>query len=417
MYTSYPTELHRGGLWAGWQITGQSCCHGDWRVWRRWITHQCSSLNHQSPLTSHHRHWHPLTRTHTRARAHSRKGYRTKSHRGWVLLTNHLKLWENAAPCYIPLLSVCESSASLPLLSLPHVSSPVIAVSAVLFLTCFSLTCFALFSIPLHLRVHLHPSVPGTTVVHQSHVLHSLPSATERANHCWHFKRHGIKWPTVGWVCESTICSMTSTSPSTLSFVSGLASRRTGWIIATSKSHNNKSNQPVHAMDGINDSSPLPERVSIIDLYLPDVHPYFLTRHALNFTSSLQISDLCFWGRRPQHPCRHSSGQRPRWWRHNLLRNSRQWGGELRNWQPERWYILILWRGLTFVALALIDRLSVESHIQFSLTHSRYSGVLWALFSYKVNEEFHLKLILKASISIRVTLFLLLAISRNDDII
>lgn len=51
VYTSHPAEMRRGGLWAGWQITGHSCCHGDCRDWRRWITHQRSSVNHQSPLT------------------------------------------------------------------------------------------------------------------------------------------------------------------------------------------------------------------------------------------------------------------------------------------------------------------------------------------------------------------------------
>lgn len=83
---SHPTELRRGGLWAGWQITGHSCCHGDCRSCRRWITHQRSSVNHQSPLTSHYRHRHPhppplfFSQTHILTHAHIRRGCSTKSH-------------------------------------------------------------------------------------------------------------------------------------------------------------------------------------------------------------------------------------------------------------------------------------------------------------------------------------------------
>lgn len=39
------------GLWAWWRITGHSCCHRDCCSSWRWITHQRSSVNHQSPLT------------------------------------------------------------------------------------------------------------------------------------------------------------------------------------------------------------------------------------------------------------------------------------------------------------------------------------------------------------------------------
>lgn len=66
-----PSELRRGGLWAGWQITGHSCCHGDCRGWRRWITHQRSSVNHQSPLTFHHRHRSPTPRTRILTHTHA----------------------------------------------------------------------------------------------------------------------------------------------------------------------------------------------------------------------------------------------------------------------------------------------------------------------------------------------------------
>lgn len=101
-----PSELRRGGLWAGWQITGHSCCHGDCRGWRRWITHQRSSVNHQSPLTFHHRHRSPTPRTRILTHTRIRRGYSTKSRRGWVLLTNQLELCENTAPSYSLLLSV-----------------------------------------------------------------------------------------------------------------------------------------------------------------------------------------------------------------------------------------------------------------------------------------------------------------------
>lgn len=125
-----------------------------------------------------------------------------------------------------------------------------------------------------------------------------------------------------------------------------------------------------------------------------------------HLNSSLQISNICFRRRGPQHPCRHSPGQRPRWWWYNLLHNSRQWGRKLRHWQPERWYILIFQSGFTFATLDLIDRLSVKSSIQFSLTHSRYSGVQWTPFTFKVNViKLYWKLILKAVISVWVPLF------------
>ncbi len=71
-----------------------------------------------------------------------------------------------------------------------------------------------------------------------------------------------------------------------------------------------------------------------------------------------------------------------------------------------------------FAALTLIDRLSVKSHIQFSLIHSCYGNVQWTPFTFKVNVEMYWELILKAVISIRVPLFFITGvININDDII
>lgn len=152
---SYPAEPSRGGLWAGWQITGHSCCHGDCRGWQRWITHQRSSVNHQSPLTSHYRHWcpptppTPCTHTYTHTLTHISSGWAAKSHSGWVLLTNQPKVCENAAPSYTPLPSTSRSLLSLSFLSLPHFTSTVISVSALCFVTYSSLTFF--LPVSLHL--------------------------------------------------------------------------------------------------------------------------------------------------------------------------------------------------------------------------------------------------------------------------
>lgn len=128
----------------------------------------------------------------------------------------------------------------------------------------------------------------------------------------------------------------------------------------------------------------------------------------LNLDSSLQISNVCFRGRWPQHPRHHSSGQRPRWWWHNLLHNSRQWGRKLCHWQTERWSIF---PGFTFAALSLIDRLSVKSHIKFSLIHSCCNGVHWMPSTFKVNVERYWKGIFKAVFSTWVSFFPLLGFS------
>lgn len=144
--------------------------------------------------------------------------------------------------------------------------------------------------------------------------------------------------------------------------------------------------------------------VAIIDFHVCVVTFWLL----LNSSSSLQISNVCFRGRRPQHPRRHSSGQGPRRWRYNLLHNCGKRGRKLCHRQPERWYFLIFQPGSFFAALSLIDRLSVKSHIQFSLIRSCYSGAQWMPSTFKVNVERYWKLILKAVISIRETFFLLL---------
>lgn len=104
----------------------------------------------------------------------------------------------------------------------------------------------------------------------------------------------------------------------------------------TSKSHNHKSNQGADALDCVNDLYLLSVCVSVVDFHLSTLTFW----HSLNLSSSVQISNVCFWGRRPQHPRRHSSGQRPRWWWHNLLHNSRQRGWKLCHRQPERWHLL-----------------------------------------------------------------------------
>ena len=110
MTAPHPTEHRRGGLWAGWQITGHSCCYRDCCCWRRWITHQHSSVSHQSPLTSHHRHRCPTPQTHLLT--HISSGCGTKSHSGWAPLTDQLKLRENATPSYILLLSISRTLSS-----------------------------------------------------------------------------------------------------------------------------------------------------------------------------------------------------------------------------------------------------------------------------------------------------------------
>lgn len=110
--------------------------------------------------------------------------------------------------------------------------------------------------------------------------------------------------------------------------------------------------------------------VILIDLWLLCVFSHCVALAKMKFLL-LQISNVCVWGRRPKHPCCYSSGQRSRWWWYNLLHNSRQRGRKLRHWQPERWYFLIFsGRGIIFAALTVIDRLSVKSHIQFSLIRS-----------------------------------------------
>lgn len=144
VHVSYPEKLRRGGLWARWRITGHSRCHGDCRGWRRWIASQHSPVNHQSPPTP----IHPLLITdantpctHILTRFRSRNG--TKSHSGWVLLTNQLKLSEDAAPSYISLLSISHTllSSFFPF-SPPHITFTVISVWAFAFVTCSSLHLF-----------------------------------------------------------------------------------------------------------------------------------------------------------------------------------------------------------------------------------------------------------------------------------
>lgn len=67
---------------------------------------------------------------------------------------------------------------------------------------------------------------------------------------------------------------------------------------------------------------------------------------SLNLSSSLQISNIRFWGCRPQDPGCNSSGQRSRWRCYILLHNSRQRGRKFCHWQPERWYFLIFQPGV-----------------------------------------------------------------------
>lgn len=170
----------------------------------------------------------PYTHSHTFLHTHIRRGYSTKSHRGWVLLTNQLKLCENTAPSYILLLFVCQPlSSRSPCLSHSHISLYMSCQCQPSFLSPAPLSILPLLCFPFLFR---SSSPPHCALYHSGISVScvslgiSLPSTTEQANHCWHFKRHWIKWPTVGWVCGSTICSMTSTSQQTLSFVSGLAS-------------------------------------------------------------------------------------------------------------------------------------------------------------------------------------------------
>lgn len=150
---SHPTELRRGGLWAGWQITGHSCCYRDCRVWRRWITHQRSSVNHQSPLTSHHRHRHPLTGSHscTRTLEEDTAQNLTRDEFCWRINSNSERTPPPVISCSSLSISLLLSSCAS--LSLPHIASPVISVPAFLFVTCSSLTCFARFPISLHLCI------------------------------------------------------------------------------------------------------------------------------------------------------------------------------------------------------------------------------------------------------------------------
>lgn len=222
---SHPTELRRGGLWAGWQITGHSCCHGDCCSWRRWITHQRSSVNHQSPLTSHYRHRHPpLFFTDTHTYTHTLEEDAAQNLTGRDLLTSQLKLCENTAPSDILHLSVFQPSSfsSRSSLITPTYHSTCHFSASLLFchllLSPLSpLLCFPFLFIPASSKSH-SSSPPHCALYHSGISVScvslgiSLPSTTEQANHCWHFKRHWIKWPTVGWVCGSTICSMTSTS-------------------------------------------------------------------------------------------------------------------------------------------------------------------------------------------------------------
>lgn len=169
---SHPTEPRRGGLWAGWQITGHSCCHRDCHGLLRWITHHRSSVNHQSPLTSHHRHQHPLpppqtcivTHTHTRTLEEDTAQNLTGDKFCWRINSN----CENAASSYILLLSVYQPSSFLPLLS--HLSQPhtslhlSVQCQPSFFVTCASpspMLCFPfLFSASsTSYAVHLHPIV------------------------------------------------------------------------------------------------------------------------------------------------------------------------------------------------------------------------------------------------------------------
>lgn len=153
---------------------------------------------------------------HTYLHARIRRGYSTESHGGISSADESTQTpWERRPP-----LKSCLLCSPLSSLSLPHITSPVISAAAsfsFFLVTCSLLTFYPSLFIPASSQSQ-GSSPPHCALYHSGISVScvslgiSLPSSTEQANHCWHFKSHWIKWPTVGWVCGSTICPMTSTS-------------------------------------------------------------------------------------------------------------------------------------------------------------------------------------------------------------
>lgn len=155
-----------------------------------------------------------------------------RSHSGWVLLTNQLKLRENAAPSSIPLLSISRTLLSLFFSLTPtfhfycHFSLSLLLCHLLLPHLFFFFSLFLYISASSQSQSSSPPRSSlchsGISVSRVSHWPSCCPAQQKKANHCWHFKRHWIKWLTVGRAWGGTICSTTSTSQKTLSFVSAL---------------------------------------------------------------------------------------------------------------------------------------------------------------------------------------------------
>lgn len=154
------------GLWVWWQITGHSCCHRDRRGSWRWITHQRSSVNHQSPLTPRHRHPPPSSRNHLHRLAvlHIRRGCRKISRSRWVVLTNQPeRTCTPPPPCSI--LFLYQPSFSFPLFPAVLLHNTSDSAPALFFLSPFALPrlLFPPFLIFLSSNVH-SPSPPPVSV-------------------------------------------------------------------------------------------------------------------------------------------------------------------------------------------------------------------------------------------------------------
>lgn len=166
---------------------------------RRWITHRCSSVNHQSPLTCQCRHQHPTAIT---LRPHSYSSYtgnNTKSYRGGLLLMSRVKLCEKKEKKHPPSLTLLFSLSCIPLSSCtPHPSHITLLVASVPAFFCALCTMFHFSSLECPPRGTVHPQLRvvcsrGGKSLSCVLLGISLPGTLKRANHCSHFKRYWIE--------------------------------------------------------------------------------------------------------------------------------------------------------------------------------------------------------------------------------
>lgn len=181
---------------------------------RRWITHQRSSVNHQSPLNSHYRQQHPpynthvITHTHAHRDAHIRRGCSTDlggDEFCWRINSNSARTPPLLAACTSPCLpDSLVPPTHLSLLSLTSLSprrffgAPLsVGLLPPLCSSSFFTVSFCLHVVSKSLSPSPTPSrfVPRLDISLPCRAGPSCrPGSTRRANHRWHFKRRRIKW-------------------------------------------------------------------------------------------------------------------------------------------------------------------------------------------------------------------------------